>query len=296
LDAIVAPAERLAIIIVAYNSADALPGLLDSIQQHRAEVDRLDVIVIDNDSHDDSVALSQAHPVGAIVVPTRRNGGYAAGINIGAALAGPEAHLLILNPDTRLQPGTMRLLLERIADPHIGVAVPKLLHDDGTLAASLRREPSVITAWSDALVGTAVAARMGLGEIVASKELYEKGGEIEWASGAALLVSAAARRTVGEWDESFFLYSEEVDYLRRIRAAGFAPAYVAEAHVTHKGGAYHESTYLSALMTTNRIRYFRRHHGPLATWAFRMALIVGSTMRTPLGRGHRAALRAALAA
>lgn len=294
MNAIAEPIERLAVIIVAYNSASALSGLLDSIQEHRTEVAHLDVYVIDNDSRDDSVTIAQAHPVGAFVVPTFHNGGYAAGINIGAALAGPHAHLLILNPDTRLQPGTLRLLLTHAIKQRVGVAVPKLLQEDGTYAPSIRREPSLVTGWSDALVGTAIAARMGLGEIVANKDLYAKGGEIEWASGAALLISATARQTVGDWDETFFLYSEEVDYFQRVRAAGFNPAYVAEARVAHEGGDYHENIYLSALMTTNRIRYFRRHHGPLATWAFRMALIFGSTIRAPLGRGHRAALRAAL--
>jgi hypothetical protein len=70
--------------------------------------------------------------------------------------------------------------------------------------------------------------------------------------------------------------------------------YVAEASFSHQGGEYHQNAFLSALMTTNRIRYFRRHHGVLQTLAFRLGLITGSLMRVTRGPGHRAALRAAL--
>jgi len=286
--------RRLAVVTVAYNSADELPGLLDSLAIDRGSEAPFEVFVIDNASTDSSVAIARDHPIGARVVATGRNGGYSAGINVGAALAGPDADLLILNPDTRVRPGAIGLLQERLADPEIGVVVPKLLHEDGTVARSLRREPSVVTAWSDALVGTAIAARLRLGEIVADPDLYAKGGHAEWATGAALLVSSRARQMVGDWDESFFLYSEEVDYLRRVRTAGLRVTYVAEASFSHQGGEYHQNAFLSALMTTNRIRYFRRHHGVLPTLAFRLGLITGSLMRVTRGPGHRAALRAAL--
>jgi len=62
----------------------------------------------------------------------------------------------------------------------------------------------------------------------------------------------------------------------------------------HSGGEYHQNTYLSGLMTANRIRYFRRHHSAFATAFFRLGIIVGETMRITLGPGHRAALYAAL--
>jgi GT2 family glycosyltransferase len=179
-------------------------------------------------------------------------------------------------------------------NPAVGVAVPKVLAEDGSVTRSLRREPSIRTGWSDSLLGTAIAARLGLGEIVQDNALYARGGVIEWATGAILAIAGRARLTVGEWDESFFLYSEEVDYMERVRRNGLAVVYVPDAHAVHIGGEYHDNPFLSGLMTANRIRYFRRHHGPLATFFFRMSIVVGETMRAVLGPGHRAALRAAL--
>jgi GT2 family glycosyltransferase len=223
-----------------------------------------------------------------------RNAGYAAGINAAAATLSADTDILVLNPDIRLRRGCVLRLSDRLRQPSVGIAVPQILNEDETLALSLRREPTIVTIWSDALLGTKLAARIGLGEIVADPALYQRGGVVEWATGAALAVSARARRAVGEWDESFFLYSEEVDYMERVRRAGLDIVYDVEARAVHFGGEYHENTFLSALMTANRIRYYRRHHGPLATLVFRLGIIVGEVMRIALSPGHRAALRAAL--
>jgi N-acetylglucosaminyl-diphospho-decaprenol L-rhamnosyltransferase len=284
----------VSIVIVTYNSASVLPGLLDSLLLGLDGVDDFEVVIVDNDSKDDCIAISLAHPVGPKVVRMGRNAGYAAGINAASASIQPDRNILILNPDIRLLPGSVRQLLDSLADPTIGVAVPQMLNEDGTLAQSLRRDPSIVTAWSDALLGSKIAARAGVGEIVYNPHLYRQGGAIEWSTGAALLVAARARHTVGDWDESFFLYSEEVDFLQRVRRHGLSVTYVPRSQVMHIGGEYHRNSVLSALMTSNRIRYYRRQHGRIATAIFRLSIIVGSAMRFTLGPGHRAALRAAM--
>lgn len=286
----------LAVIIVTYESSAVLQGALDSLRLGLRGVERHRIIIVDNDSHDDSPVIAAKHELKPEVIRMGRNAGYAAGINAAAALAGPNADLLILNPDIRLLPDAARILCDRFADPAVGVAVPQVLTETGETAHSLRREPSIRSAWTDALLGTKLASQLGTGEIVADPKIYAEGGTIEWATGAMLAVSAKTRRTVGTWDETFFLYSEEVDYLQRVRQLGFHVVYAPEARAVHIGGAYHDNPFLSGLMTTNRIRYFRRHHGPLATALFRLSIVVGESVRAPLGRGHRAALRAAVTA
>jgi N-acetylglucosaminyl-diphospho-decaprenol L-rhamnosyltransferase len=132
--------------------------------------------------------------------------------------------------------------------------------------------------------------------MIGDPAIYDRGGLIEWATGAILAVAARARGVVGDWDESFFLYMEEVDYLRRVRECGFSVAYVPQAQAVHIEGEYYENPRLSALLSANRIRYHRRYHGPLSTAVFRLSIIVGEGMRAFRGPpGHRAALRAALA-
>lgn len=286
--------RKLAIVTVAYNSASVLSGLLDSLRAGLEGIAHYEVIVVDNDSHDHSVDLALAHPIGARVIRTGRNGGYSAGINAATATIGSSVDLLVLNPDIRLLPGSIARLYAGLSKSSVGVAVPQVRGEDGAVSKSIRREPSIMTAWSEALLGGTLAARMGLGEIVHDPALYKDGGAIEWATGAILLVSAQARQAIGDWDESFFLYSEEVDYLQRVRAAGLDVLYVPTSQAIHIGGDYHSSDFLTALMTANRIKYHRRHHGALASAIFRSGIVAGEVMRLAIGSGHRSALSAAL--
>lgn len=286
--------RRLAIVTVTYNSASVLSGLLDSLPAGLEGIEQYEVIVVDNDSHDHSVDLALAHPIGAKIIRTGRNAGYAAAINAATATIDPATDLLVLNPDIRLQHGCISSLYAGLGNLFVGVAVPQVQGEDGAVSRSIRREPSLITAWSEALLGGTLAARLGLGEIVDSAAVYRDGGQVEWATGAILLVSAKAREMVGDWDESFFLYSEEVDYLRRVRTAGLSVLYVPEALAIHIGGDYHSSPFLTALMTTNRIKYYRRHHNAAASALFRLAIVVGVGVRLAAGSGHRSAFRAAV--
>ncbi|WEX75014.1 glycosyltransferase family 2 protein [Sinorhizobium numidicum] len=286
--------RKLAVVIVTYNSAAVLPGLLDSLPAGLEGVRAYEVVLVDNASHDGSGDLALAHSMVTRVIRMKRNAGYAAGINAASATIGADADLLILNPDIRLYPGAARRLSTRLLDASVGVAVPQILDIDGEVCHSLRREPSLKTVWAESLVGGTLAACMGWGETLADPALYGRGGVVEWATGAILAISARARQMVGDWDESFFLYSEEVDYLRRVRRSGFLVLYDPNARAVHIGGEYQRNTYLSALLTLNRIRYYRRHHGAATTMLFRLGIIVGKTIRAPGGPGHRAALRAAL--
>ena len=289
------PAEAgLSIIIVTYNSASVLPGLLDSISAGLKGIKQFETIVVDNESADNGVDIALAHAIQPRVIRMGQNAGYAAAINAAAATVRPDLDLLVLNPDVRLLPGAVRLLVDRLADSSVGVAVPRILAADGTTQWSLRREPSLTTAWTDAILGGALAARINTSETIGDPEIYNRGGLVEWATGAVLAVAARARSVAGDWDESFFLYSEEVDYMRRVRECGFSVAYVPQAQVVHIGREYLENPRLSALMTANRIRYYRRYHGPLSTAVFRLSIVVGETIRAVLGPGHRAALRAAI--
>jgi GT2 family glycosyltransferase len=284
----------LSIVVVTYNSASVLPGLLDSLPAGLEGIKQFETIVVDNDSADNSADTALAHAIRPRVIRMGRNAGYAAAINAATATIHPEAHLLILNPDVRLLPGAARLLVDRLTDSSIGVAVPRILAEDGTTRWSLRREPSIITVWTETILGGTLAARSGTGETIGDLALYDQGGLIDWATGAALAVSPRARCVVGDWNESFFLYSEEVDYQRRVRESGMFVAYVPRAQVVHIGRDYLGNPGLAALMTANRIRYYRRHHGPLATAVFRLGIIVGEAIRAVREPAHGATLRAAL--
>jgi N-acetylglucosaminyl-diphospho-decaprenol L-rhamnosyltransferase len=289
-----ARAHVVAVLVVTYNSAPLLADLIESLDAGLAGV-RWHLTVADNASADNTVALLRELAPAAMVVPMGRNAGYAAGVNAAATAAGPCTEMLVLNPDVRLTPGCVRTLLAGFA-PGTGLVVPRLLDGKATLIESMRREPTVLRAWGDALFGARRAGRFALlGEVVTDPGRYHRPAVTDWAEGSTLLISKQCWDQCGPWDESFFLYSEETDFALRARDAGFATRYLPAATAVHLEGDSAHSPALWALLAVNRVLLFRRRNGTVATAAYWAALVWREATRALLGRPtSRAALRALL--
>jgi GT2 family glycosyltransferase len=276
-----------AVVIVTYNSARDIVGLLESLPAAAAGL-TLRTVVVDNGSTDATVDLVRAFP-SVSCVETGTNLGYASGINVGREHAGDYTALLVLNPDTVLEPGALGEMFSALADPRVGIVAPMLLDVSGRRYPSLRRDPSLARAIGDGLLGGRIGRRPGwLSEIVRDETPYRRRHSVDWATGAALLISASCDRAVGRWDERFFLYSEETDYGARARAAGFRVEYRPGARARHSGGGSGQSSALLALNAVNRIRYMeKRRRLPRA---YRAAVILHELLRSA-DSGHRTALR-----
>ena len=218
------------------------------------------------------------------------NSGYAASFNAGVRLSKSARSYLILNPDVSLSPGCVRVLLDELLTSGAGVTVPRLLDEHGRLQLSQRRDPSVARAWGEALLGGSRAGRLPrLGEVVIDPDSYRDFREVDWATGAIMLMSRECIERVGEWQEDYFLYSEETDFALRTRAAGLAILYCPDAEACHIGGDSHISPALYCRLTVNRVRLFRRFHGRPSAAVFEAGVLVGELLR--LGDPvHRAAV------
>jgi exopolysaccharide biosynthesis WecB/TagA/CpsF family protein len=278
-------------VVVTYQSAGHVGALLEALQTEREAGLDLDVVVVDHASTDGTVDVVAGFGW-ARLVPTGGNFGYAAGVNVGERLAPPGQALLVLNPDLVPAPGALARLLDALDDLQVGVVVPRIEDDDGTLSPSLRHEPSLGRAVADAVLGRR-SARLprGWSGMVWDPQDYDSEQSPDWATGAALLVSGACRAAVGEWDERFFLYSEETDYLRRVREAGLRIRYLPDAVVRHAGSGSGTSDALHALCVVNSVRYYRRFHGRPASATFGAV-----TALCELLRARRPASRLALRA
>ena len=131
-----------------------------------------------------------------------------------------------------------------------------------------------------------------LSETVGDDRSYLERRDVDWATGAAMLVTRECVDATGPWDESFFLYSEETDFAERARRAGFRILYEPAAVVTHTGGDGMTSPRLRSMLVLNRLRYFRRRHGRLRSAAFYAAVLWNELTRGVLG--NKAARAAAL--
>jgi GT2 family glycosyltransferase len=274
--------QTVAVVVVTYNSAGVLGGCLASLDDGCRGLTVTDVVVADNASSDDTVAIAEA--AGVRVVPLRRNAGYAAGINAGvAALSTEPDAVLVLNPDTRLSPDSVARLAVALAEqPRRAIAVPRLVGLDGYTERTLRRTPTLLAALAEATVGGPRAGR--LGEVVLEPGRYERPGPADWATGAVMLIRGAALREVGPWDESFLLYSEETDFVLRARDAGWTLWYEPAAVVEHVGGESGTNPWLWALLTWNRVRLYRRRNGPLPGIAYHAVTAAGQAARALTGR------------
>jgi GT2 family glycosyltransferase len=276
-----------AVVIVTYNSAHDIAGLLESLPA-AADGLTLRTIVVDNGSTDATVDLATRW-LDAKCFNANSNLGYAGGINVGRELAGEYRALLVLNPDVVLEPFSLREMFAGLNDPGVGIVAPMIVDTDGSRYPSLRREPTLARAVGDGLLGSRIGRRPAwLSEIVRDESAYCYRHDVEWATGAALLVSAACDRAVGRWDERFFLYSEETDYAARARSAGFRLQYRPSARVRHHRGGSGRSSALLALMAVNRIRYVEKHGS--YSRAYRVAVIVAELLRST-DVGHRLALK-----
>lgn len=277
----VAPGEYadVAVLVVTYNSANEIEGLLESLRGEAPDL-KLRVVVADNDSTDDTRRVVQRSD-DVLLVSTGGNLGYACGINTAQRHAGEAAALLVLNPDLCVEPGAIQALFERMNTSRAGIVVPRLLEVDGSPYPSLRREPTVATGMGEALFGAKFPSRPGwLSETVYNADAYRQAHRIEWATGAAMLIRSDVAQALGDWDERFFLYSEEVDFFRRARESGEEIWYEPSSCMKHIGGASGASPQLEALMAVNRIRYMRKYHPWTTALAFRHTVVLREALRS----------------
>lgn len=272
----------VAIVVVTWNSSKPLPGLLESLDAGMEGL-RFETIIVDNDSADDTIDVAKRLRPDCRVVQTGRNAGYAAGINAGLDAAGPHDAVLVLNPDIRLTPGCVASLYA-VLDERTGIAVPRIRNEDGTLALSLRREPSIPRAIGEAVLGQRAGRVPYLGETVLAERAYHESGLADWATGACMLISHACQTACGPWDESFFLYSEETDFALRARDHGYATRFIPASEVTHLGGESRVSPRLWSVLTVNRVRLYRKRHSKAATALFWSAIMLRESSRALLGQ------------
>ena len=197
----------------------------------------VDLVVVDNDSRDDSIAaLVAAHP-GVRVVRAPGNVGYARAANLGTA-ATKAPIVAVLNPDTVVEPGTAGALVSRLQrESRLAACGPRLRNLDGSDYPSARTLPSIPVAIGHGLLGLWWPRNpftIRYRQLDADPALPRL---VDWVSGAAIWLRRGALDDVGGWDERYFMYLEDTDLCWRLRSAGWEVAYEPAGIVVHVQGA-----------------------------------------------------------
>lgn len=255
------------VVAVAYGDPGLLDGALAALEGEFA------VTIVDNSSSAATRAVADRH--GAQYIDAGGNLGFGAGVNVALrALAeqGEDADdVLLLNPDARIGPADVRRMHRTLHGAPDIAAVGATQTEPGSdvQARVLWPFPSPRRAWVEAI---------GLGRLNRAED---------FAIGSVLMLRAEAVAAVGEFDERFFLYAEEVDWQKRARDAGWRVA-IADVIATHIGGATSgDSTRRDALFFASNELFQRKHAGRFGWQLFRAAMIVGAIPRMVLLRGEK---------
>ncbi|MEA3408152.1 MAG: glycosyltransferase family 2 protein [Chloroflexota bacterium] len=277
----------LEIVIVSWNVADLLKNCLDSI--YGAPGARLDaggvlhlgaytakVHVVDNASSDGSPQMVRKRFPAANLIISSTNLGFTRGNNL--ALRRCQArYVLLLNPDTRVVDDALVKMLDYMErHPQAGILGPQLRYGDGNLQSSRRRFPTFMTALMESTLlqqwfpKNRWAQRYYVQDVSADHVQ-----DVDWVTGACMLVRRDVLRTVGLLDEAFFMYSEELDWCRRTIDAGWRVVYFPDAVVVHYGGRSSDQVVAERHIHFQRskVLYFYKHHGWMMAEVLRLFIL-----------------------
>ncbi len=273
----------VSVVIVSYNTRDLLAQCLRSIFSQTPSL-KLEVIVIDNASSDDSCGLVREQFRKVQLITNEENGGFAKATNQGIR-ASSGRYILLLNPDTIVLDQAIEKMVRFMeAKPRAGACGCKLVFPNGDFQPSAFPFPSLLGGLFEysglferlPLLGQWLAPDWLASRIVQTRP-------VAWCSGACLLVSRACINDIGLLDESFYLYAEEVDWCQRMWRANWQVFYLIDAAVVHYLGASQDDDSGQLRRRLREVRsvlhYLRKWRGPHYTRAYQIILSICGSYR-----------------
>jgi len=266
------PAAEISVCIVNTSGRELLLGCLESVLRHRGEAS-IEVLVLDNASGDGSAAaVREKYGKDVTLVELSRRRGKAENDSELLARAGGR-YCLLLNEDSELTGGAvdaLRLALDQ--HPRAAAAGARLLDPNGVPQPSAWRFPG----WRTALAGALFLHRR---LTVQSRGTQTR--EVDWVQSAGVMVRKQAFEEVGPLDPQFFVYSDEVDWQRRARDAGWSALFVPSARIVHREQLSHGNAARRRIVefSRNRDRFVRKHTGSAAALAVRVSAAFAYSLR-----------------
>lgn len=264
----------LSIVVLTYNTCDLVLRCLAEFYD-RALALGWQMIVVDNGSTDDTAhAVPKEFPA-VELIRAERNLGFAGGNNLGLRRAGGRV-IILMNGDVLASADTLAAAADALlAQPDTGVLSPRLVTPNGMPQSfAFGRDPTL-----GYLLLRGLKAVLGLGPM--HRWDIEHPIEVDWVSGACMLVRREVVEQVGLLDERFFLYFEDNDWCLRVRRAGWRVVYDPRFSVVHFGGASLPERYMAnQAYYQSLVKFYQKHYGPLATGLMRIFLAIYRALRS----------------
>jgi GT2 family glycosyltransferase len=251
----------LSVIVVSWNTVgllrNSLTSLLADIKGMAAEV-----FVVDNASADGSAQMVASEFPSVRLIANDTNRGFAAANNQAWNLSS-GTNILLLNPDTEVQPGAIRTLLTFLKEhPQAGIAAPQLLNSDGTIQRSCREFPTFAGMFAELIGLTKLFPKLGSYKMLDFDHTTER--QVDQPEGAALLLPRKVIEAVGTLDEGYFMLFEEVDWCYRIKKAGYEIWFTPQAKIVHHYGQSIKQVKTRMILCSHRglYRFWAKHYCP----------------------------------
>jgi N-acetylglucosaminyl-diphospho-decaprenol L-rhamnosyltransferase len=255
----------VSIVIVSWNVADLLAKCLDSIFASPFDKNKLEIIVVDSASTDNTVAMLREKYPQVSLLAQSENLGFTRGNNIGFAAA-KGRYLFMLNPDTEIIGDAVSQMMNYLdAHADVGIVGPHTLNADGSYQSSRRNFPGKRLAFFESTFLQEIAPKAMLESYYLNNYPNDAVLDVGWMQGSALLVRREIFETLGGLDENFVMFFEELDWCKRAAGAGWRLVYLGTAQIIHHGGKSTEQSGAKKHIwfQESKIRYYRKHHGPV---------------------------------
>jgi len=273
----------VSIIIVSWNVQDFLVACLESIIKSPVAINEPDgdkavveIIVVDSASSDGTVDLLKNKYPQVTLLAQSENVGFTRGNNIGFEVA-QGRYLFLLNPDTEIIGDAIPQMVDYM-DNHndIGIIGPHTLNSDGTTQSSRRHFPTKTLAFFESTWLQPFAPEAMMTHFYISDKPDDAILDVDWMQGSALMTRREIYEAVGGLDTDYVMFSEEMDWCKRIRDAGWRGIYLGTAQIIHHGGKSTEQigAQKHIWFQESKLRYFKKHHGAGFATILRLFLII----------------------
>lgn len=263
----------LSIIIVSWNVSNLLAACLDSILTNAG--DTVEIIVVDSGSTDNTVNMLRTRYPHVQLLAQTENLGFTRCNNLGLQAARGR-YLLLLNPDTAIIGDTLTQMVAYMdTHPEVGILGPQTLNTDGSHQSTRRRFPTPVLAFFESTWLQPYAPASLLDHFYMHDTANDAVLEVDWVQGSALLARRELYTQIGGLDEGYVMFSEELDWCKRAKLAGWRVAYLGTASITHHGGQSTDQVVARRHIhfQTSKLRYFRKYHGRAFAFVLRLFLL-----------------------